>query len=61
MPPTEITAEQMTMEDALSKVTIEAEDRLDGDTYYIRYTFTNPTDVPIEKDILYTEVYLLAY
>lgn len=61
VPPTEITAEQMTMEDALSKVTIESEDWLDGDTYYIRYTFTNPTDVGIEKDILYTNVALFAY
>ena len=54
-------AEQMTIEEALAKVTITAEDRLDGDVYHIRYTFTNPTDVYIEKDILYTEVYLLAY
>ena len=58
--PTTVT-EQMTMKDALSKVTIESEDWLDGDTYYIRYTFTNPTDVAIEKDILYTEVGLYAY
>ena len=47
VPPTNTTAEQMTMEDALSKVTIEAEDWLDGDMYYTRYTFTNPTDVRI--------------
>ncbi|MBQ5587409.1 MAG: hypothetical protein IIU73_02190, partial [Selenomonadales bacterium] len=32
--PTEMTAEQMMMEDALSKVTIKAEDWLDGDMYY---------------------------
>ena len=54
-------AEQMTMEEALAKVTITAEDWHDGDMYYKRYTFINPTDVAIEKDILYTEVYLLAY
>ena len=59
--PTEMTAEQITMEDALSKVPIEAEDWLDGDMYYTRYTFTNPTDVRIEKDILYTTVGLFAY
>ena len=44
-------AEQMTMEEALSKVTIKAEDWLDGDTYHIRYTFINPTDVYIEKEV----------
>lgn len=61
MPPSNIAIEQMSIEEALSKVTIEAEDWLDGDTYYIRCTFTNPTDIPIEKDILYTTVGLFAY
>ena len=61
VPPTTTMTEQITMEDALSKVTITAEDWLDGDMYYTRYTFTNPTDVRIEKDILYTTVGLFAY
>lgn len=55
-PSFDITIEQMSVEDALSKVTIEAEDWLDGDTYYIRYTFANPTDVAIEKTVEYTDI-----
>ncbi|MBQ2113865.1 MAG: hypothetical protein II195_02095, partial [Selenomonadales bacterium] len=39
--PTTMATEQMSLEDALSKITIEAEDWLDGDTYYTHYTFTN--------------------
>lgn len=45
-----------TMEDALKCVTISTEDWLDGDTYYIRYTFTNPTAVAIDKKVDLTTV-----
>lgn len=46
----------MTMEEALECVTISAEDWLDGYTYYIRYTFINPTDVAIDKKVDLTTV-----
>lgn len=54
--PSAITAEQSSIENALTKVTIEAEDWLDGNTYHIRYTFTNPADVQIDKQIKYMTV-----
>ena len=40
----------------LSKVTITAEDWVDGDMYHIRYTFTNPTDEMIDKEIGFSEI-----
>ena len=45
--------EQSAIKNALSKITVEAKDSLDGNTYQIRYTFTNPTDVQIDKSISY--------
>ena len=55
--PSKIASEQaMTMEEALEHVTISTEDWLDGNTYYIRYTFTNPTDVAIDKKVDLTTV-----
>lgn len=49
-------AQAMTMEDALKHVTVSTEDWLDGNTYYIRYTFTNPTSVAIDKKVDLTTV-----
>ena len=40
----------------LSQVTIEAEDWIEGDTYYIRYTFTNPTNEMIDEEVDFTTV-----
>ena len=40
----------------LSQITIKAEDRSEGDTYHIRYTFTNPTDEMIDEEIILTDV-----
>ena len=40
----------------LSKVTIKAEDWVEGDMYHIRYTFTNPTDEMIDKEIGFSEI-----
>ena len=40
----------------LSKVTIDAEDWVDGDMYHIRYTFTNPTDEMIDEEISLTDI-----
>lgn len=40
----------------LSYLTIETEDRVEGNTYYVRYTITNPTDEMIEKDIDYIDI-----
>jgi len=40
----------------LSKVTIKAEDWVEGDMYHIRYTFTNPTDEMIDEEIDFTTV-----
>lgn len=49
-------------QDVLSSINIQAEDWLDGDTYYIRYTFTNPTNTPLEKKIdLITVTYDLCH
>lgn len=44
------------MPSPLSKVTITAEDWVDGDMYHIRYTFTNPTDEMIDEEIDFTTV-----
>ncbi len=49
-------AQAMTMDEALKHVTISTEDWLDGNTYYIRYTFTNPTNVAINKKVDLTVV-----
>ena len=49
-------AQAMTMDEALKHVTVSAEDWLDGNTYYIRYTFTNPTAVAIDKKVDLTVV-----
>ena len=40
----------------LAKVTIDAEDWVEGDMYHIRYTFTNPTDEMIDKEIGFSEI-----
>lgn len=54
--PIDIAAEQISSENALSKITITTKDWLDGDTYYIRYTFTNPTDTHIKKKLELTTI-----
>ena len=35
----------------LAKLIIETDEWFEGDTYYIRYTFTNPTDEMIDETI----------
>ncbi len=40
----------------LSKVTIDAEDWVEGDMYHIRYTFTNPTDEMIDEEIDFSTI-----
>ncbi|MBQ2113788.1 MAG: hypothetical protein II324_01280 [Selenomonadales bacterium] len=45
----------------LSKVTIESDEWMEGDTYHIRYTFTNPTDEVIEETVLRTNVLLYTH
>ena len=47
-------AEENATSSQLSQITIETEDWIDGDTYYIRYTFTNPTDKKINETIART-------
>lgn len=49
-------ARAMTMDEALKCVTVSAEDCTDGNTYYICYTFTNPTSVAIDKKVDLTTV-----
>ena len=44
----------------LSKLTAESEEWFEGDTYYIRYTFTNPTDKKVEETVTRTYVDLQA-
>ena len=48
--------EASTKSSPLSKVTIDAEDWVEGDMYHIRYTFTNPTDEMIDKEIDFTTI-----
>lgn len=36
---------------ACSKIRVTAEEWIDDGVYYVRYTFTNPTDEPFEKDV----------
>ena len=44
----------------LSKLTAESEEWFVGDTHYIRYTFTNPTDKKVEETATRTYVDLQA-
>lgn len=53
--------QQPEYESPLSKISIDSEDWSDGNTYYLRYTFTNPTDTVLEKDIQSITVQLSAY
>ena len=53
--------QKQTEESALSQVTIESEDWVEGDTYYIRYTFTNPTDEMIDETVAYIQVSYHTY
>lgn len=39
------------LQEIFNQITIDAKDWIDGDTYYIRYTFTNPTATRIDKEI----------
>ncbi len=43
-------------DDILSTLHIETKDWLEGDTYYISYTFTNPTNTPLQKKIDFVTV-----
>ena len=45
----------------LFKLTIEAYEWMEDDTYHIRYTFTNPTDEMIEETVLRTNVLLYTH
>ncbi|MBQ6712366.1 MAG: hypothetical protein IJN28_01090 [Selenomonadales bacterium] len=45
----------------LYKLTIESDEWMEGDTYHIRYTFTNPTDELIEEAVLRTNVLLYTH
>ena len=45
----------------LSKLRIESEDWFEGNTYYIRYTITNPTNELIEGDVDYFMIGYLLY
>ena len=47
---------QLKIGSPLSYLTIETEDWVEGNTYYVRYTITNPTDEMIEKDIDYINI-----
>ena len=40
----------------LSKIQADMKVQRKGDTYYLRYTFTNPTDTHIEKTLRYADV-----
>ena len=41
----------------LSKIQADMKVQRKGDTYYLRYTFTNPTDTHIEKTLRYADVF----
>ena len=56
-----LSEEDIRLNSPLSKLTIEAYEWFEGDTYYIRYTFNNPTDELIEETVLRTNVLLHAH
>lgn len=43
-------------EEVLTNLQIEAKDRLEGDTYYIDFTITNPTNTQLNKKISLTTI-----
>ena len=43
-------------EEILDSIDIKTEDWIEGDTYYIRCTFENPTNTPLQKKVAYTAV-----
>lgn len=44
------------LQEIFNQIIVDAKDWIDGDTYYIRYTFTNPTATRIDKDIYLADV-----
>lgn len=43
-------------EEVLDSLQLEVKDRLEGDTYHISYSFTNPTNTALKKKVAFTTV-----